>query len=95
MLEREKKRKTLSFKYLIKRKFILNKFKTVQSLEEIFILNKYLQKFPKNSIIHRVKNRCWKTGKPRGFLRFFGLCRNAFRELALECLLPGITKSSW
>jgi small subunit ribosomal protein S14 len=95
MLEREKKRKKLVIKYSEKRKIILNKLKKVESLEEIFTLNEELQKLPRNSSKTRVRNRCWKTGRPRGYYRYFGLCRNALRELAHECVLPGIIKASW
>jgi small subunit ribosomal protein S14 len=65
------------------------------SLEETFSLNEKLQKLPRNSSRIRLRNRCWKTGRPRGYFRFFGLCRNALRELANDCFLPGITKASW
>lgn len=95
MLERETKRKKLVTKYSEKRKEILSKLKTVSSLEEIFSLNEKLQKLPRNSSRIRLRNRCWKTGRPRGYFRYFGLCRNAVRELAHECLLPGVTKASW
>ena len=73
----------------------LNQLKKTSSLEEIFILSKTLQKLPKDSSPIRLRNRCWKTGKPRGYSRFFGLCRNALRELAHDCFLPGVTKASW
>ncbi len=43
----------------------------------------------------RVRNRCMKCGRPRGYYRRFGLCRICFRELALEGKLPGVVKSSW
>ena len=95
MLERETKRKKLVIKYSEKRKEILNQLKKVSSLEEIFSLNEKLQKLPRNSSRIRLRNRCWKTGRPRGYFRYFGLCRNAVRELAHECLLPGVTKASW
>jgi small subunit ribosomal protein S14 len=95
MLEREKKRKKLVLKYSEKREFILNELKNVKSLEEIFILNEKLQKLPRNSSRTRLRNRCWKTGRPRGYFRYFGLCRNAVRELAHDCLLPGVIKASW
>jgi small subunit ribosomal protein S14 len=95
MLEREYKRKKLVTKYSEKRKNILNKLKNANSLEEKFSLNEKIQKLPRNSSSIRIRNRCWKTGKPRGFFRFFGLCRNVIRELAHECVLPGVTKSSW
>lgn len=44
---------------------------------------------------HRVHNRCMRCGRPRGYLRRFGLCRICFRELALEGQIPGVIKSSW
>ena len=95
MLQREVKRKELVRKFSEKRKIILSELKKAQSLEEIFTLNEKLQKLPKNSAPNRVRNRCWKTGKPRGYSRFFGLCRNALRELAHDCFFPGVTKASW
>lgn len=54
-----------------------------------------LQKLPKNASPVRLRNRCSVTGKPRGFIREFGLCRNQFRQLASEGKIPGVTKSSW
>ena len=54
-----------------------------------------LQKLPKNSSAVRVHNRCMLTGKPRGYMRQFGLCRNQFRQLASDGKIPGVTKSSW
>ncbi|MEN9394774.1 MAG: hypothetical protein RL362_995 [Bacteroidota bacterium] len=54
-----------------------------------------LQKLPKNSSKVRVHNRCQLTGRPRGYMRQFGLCRNQFRELALEGRIPGVKKASW
>ena len=95
MLQRETKRKKLVTKYSEKRKNILNQLKKANSLEEIFLLNEKLQKLPRNSSKNRLRNRCWKTGRPRGYFRYFGLCRNAVRELAHECFLPGVTKASW
>jgi small subunit ribosomal protein S14 len=95
MLEREIKRKKLTSRFEKKRELILEALKKVNSLEQIFELNEKLQKLPRNSSRIRIKNRCWKTGRPRGYSRFFGLCRNAVRELAHDCLLPGVTKASW
>ena len=95
MLEREYKRKKLVTKYSEKRKNILNELKNANSLEEKFSLNEKIQKLPRNSSSIRLRNRCWKTGRPRGYFRFFGLCRNAIRELAHDCFLPGVTKASW
>lgn len=95
MLEREKKRKFLVARFSKKREEILTQLRITESLENIFILNQKLQKLPRNSSKIRLRNRCWKTGRPRGYFRFFGLCRNAVRELAHDCFLPGITKASW
>ncbi|MCI0521352.1 MAG: type Z 30S ribosomal protein S14 [Chloroflexi bacterium] len=43
----------------------------------------------------QVRNRCQKCGRPRGYMRRFGLCRICFRELALDGKIPGVVKSSW
>lgn len=43
----------------------------------------------------RHRNRCWRCGRPRGFLRKFGLCRLCFRQLALNGEIPGVIKASW
>jgi small subunit ribosomal protein S14 len=43
----------------------------------------------------QVRNRCQRCGRPRGYIRRFGLCRICFRELALQGKIPGVTKSSW
>ncbi|MCK5832253.1 type Z 30S ribosomal protein S14 [bacterium] len=43
----------------------------------------------------RAVNRCQRCGRPRGYLRDFGLCRICFRELALKGDIPGVTKASW
>ncbi len=45
--------------------------------------------------VNQVRNRCMKCGRPRGYMRRFGLCRICFRELALDGKVPGVTKSSW
>ncbi|MCS7086982.1 MAG: 30S ribosomal protein S14 [Bacteroidia bacterium] len=54
-----------------------------------------LQKLPRDSSPVRLRNRCLLTGRPRAYLRRFGLCRVKFRELALEGKIPGVTKASW
>jgi small subunit ribosomal protein S14 len=95
MLEREKKRKILVNKFREKRELLKKELKSVELFDEKIGIAKKLQKLPKNSSNIRLRNRCWKTGRPRGYFRFFGLCRNAVREMGHECLLPGLTKSSW
>lgn len=54
-----------------------------------------LAKLPRNSSRVRLRNRCKITGRPRGYMRQFGLCRNMFREWAVMGKIPGVTKSSW
>jgi small subunit ribosomal protein S14 len=54
-----------------------------------------LQKMPRDGSPIRVVNRCRITGRPRGNLQKFGLCRIKFRELALMGKIPGVTKASW
>ena len=54
-----------------------------------------LDKLPRNSSKKRLHNRCKLTGRPKGYMRRFGLCRVKFRDMALEGKLPGVTKSSW
>ncbi|MDX1918052.1 MAG: type Z 30S ribosomal protein S14 [Candidatus Caenarcaniphilales bacterium] len=43
----------------------------------------------------KLRNRCWRCGRPRGFIRDFGICRICFREMAHTGLIPGVRKSSW
>ncbi len=54
-----------------------------------------LDKMPKNSSAVRLKNRCRITGRPKGYIRFFGISRVHFRKLALAGKIPGLTKASW
>ena len=51
------------------------------------------KKVPKMAVRHR--NRCWRCGRPRGYLRKFGMCRLCFRQLALNGEIPGVVKASW
>jgi small subunit ribosomal protein S14 len=54
-----------------------------------------LSRLPRDSSSVRLRNRCALTGRPRGYLRMFGICRNQFRQLALEGKIPGVKKASW
>jgi small subunit ribosomal protein S14 len=54
-----------------------------------------LDKLPRNASPVRLHNRCKLTGRPKGYMRKFGVCRNVFREMASEGKIPGVTKSSW
>ncbi|NCI49883.1 30S ribosomal protein S14 [Sediminibacterium roseum] len=54
-----------------------------------------LDKLPKNASPVRLKNRCQLTGRPRGYMRYFGLSRIMFRDMALNGQIPGVKKASW
>jgi len=54
-----------------------------------------LRKLPRDSSATRVRNRCSMSGRPRAFLRQFGLSRIALRDMALNGLIPGVRKASW
>jgi small subunit ribosomal protein S14 len=56
---------------------------------------KALDELPKNSSSVRLKNRCQMTGRPRGFIRYFGISRVALRDMALNGKIPGLKKASW
>ncbi|KMZ60765.1 30S ribosomal protein S14, chloroplastic [Zostera marina] len=95
MIEREKKRILLMKRYSAKRSLLLKEYQTEKNFNRKFGIHSKLQKLPRNSSKLRIRNRCWKTGRPRGVFRDFGLSRHVFREMAHNCLLPGVTKSSW
>ncbi len=54
-----------------------------------------LDKLPRNASPVRLRNRCKLTGRPRGYMRKFGICRNVFRDMASDGKIPGLTKASW
>ena len=95
MIQREKKRERLIAKYAEKRNRIKETLKGKISFNERIELYKKLEKLPRNSSQTRHRNRCWATGRSRGFYKDFGLSRHVLRELAHEGNIPGITKSSW
>ncbi len=84
VIARERKRQRMVAKYAALRK----KLKEEGNYEA-------LDKLPRNASPVRLHNRCKLTGRPRGYIRRFGICRVKFRELALEGKIPGITKASW
>ncbi len=96
MILREIKRKKLFKKYnKIKNnlKKIIKNPKTSLKIKEIAKCK--IQKIPKNSSISRLRNRCWITGRSRGYYGMIGMCRNMFRHYAMNGYIPGIKKSSW
>ena len=95
MIERETKREKLVNKYIEQRKHIKKQTKKTLNFEEQLKIQNKLQQLPRNSIPTRLRNRCWLTGRSRGYYRTFGLSRHVLREMAHDCLLPGVKKSSW
>jgi small subunit ribosomal protein S14 len=83
-IARDLKRQKMILKYAAKR----TELKSLGDLDG-------LAKLPRNSSPTRWKNRCIETGRPRGYMRTFGLSRISFREHASKGEIPGITKSSW
>ena len=65
------------------------------SFEEKEVAVARLDGLPKSSSRIRTRNRCFKTGRPRGVIRRFKLSRLSFREMALKGEIPGVTKASW
>nr|AWX53373.1 ribosomal protein S14 [Halochlorococcum sp. NIES-1838] len=95
MIARQKKREKLVAKYKEKRQNLKNQIKKTEFLDQKLAYYEKLQKLPRNSSAVRLNNRCMITGRPQGFYRDFGLSRHVLREMAHQCLLPGVTKSSW
>jgi small subunit ribosomal protein S14 len=95
MIERDKKREGLVVKHLAKRELLKNELKSATSFQDRLALYKKFEKLPRNSSPSRQRNRCWVTGRSRGFYRDFGLSRHVLREMAHDGLIPGLTKSSW
>jgi small subunit ribosomal protein S14 len=95
MIQREKKREQLVVKHKAKRELLKNELQNVDSFADRLVLYKKFEKIPRNSSPSRHRNRCWVTGRSRGFYRDFGLSRHVLREMAHDGLIPGLTKSSW
>lgn len=95
IIVRQLKRKNLFQKYKKKRQNLIKQIKKVSSLKEKFLLQKKLEKLPRDSTKNRLKNRCWHTGRSRSVMNDFGLSRHSLREMAHNGFLPGVTKSSW
>ena len=81
---RQRKREVMTAKYAVKRAAL----KAAGDYKALDLL-------PKNASPVRLRNRCQLTGRPRGYMRHFALCRNMFRDMASQGKIPGVTKSSW
>ena len=99
MKARERKRERLAARYAAKREELTKILKSPDTSDEMseakWEAMMKLQKLPKNSAKVRVHNRCGLTGRPRGYMRQFGISRVTFREMALDGKIPGVKKSSW
>ena len=96
MKAREVKRAKLVEKYAEKRKNLKESIKMAEVKGEIdYESIAALAKLPRNSNPVRMHNRCSITGRPKGYMRYFGLSRIQFREMASNGLLPGVKKASW
>lgn len=81
---RQRKREAMSAKYAQKRTAL----KAAGDYKALDLL-------PKNASPVRLRNRCQLTGRPRGYMRHFGISRNMFRDMASQGKIPGVTKASW
>lgn len=95
MIQREIKRERLIEKYAAKREKITLALKSNSPYQEKLTQLKNMEAIPRNSAPSRHRNRCWVTGRSRGFYKDFGLSRHVLREMAHDGLIPGLTKSSW
>jgi small subunit ribosomal protein S14 len=95
MIQRDIKRERLIKKYEAKRNSLKEKLSSNQSYKEKIQIYKKFEQIPPNSAASRYRNRCWVTGRSRGFYRDFGLSRHVVREMAHEGIIPGLKKSSW
>lgn len=95
MKAREVKRAKLVARYAEKRKALKTIINTAEDPADAFEAAQKLQKLPNNSNPIRLHNRCSMTGRPKGYMRQFGVSRIQFREMASNGLIPGVKKASW
>ncbi len=95
-IEKNERRKQMTAKQAAKRKALADTVRSVKATdEEKRSAQVALQKLPRNGAKARIRNRCQLTGRSRGYVAVFGLSRIAFREMALQGLIPGVRKASW
>ena len=95
MKAREVKRAKLVARYAEKRAALKKIIATSNDPAEAYEASRKLQAIPKNANPIRLHNRCKITGRPKGYMRQFGLSRIQFREMASQGLIPGVKKASW
>ncbi len=95
MKAREVKRAKLVARYAEKRAALKKIIATSDDAAERYEAARALQAIPKNANPIRLHNRCKVTGRPKGYIRQFGISRIQFREMASAGLIPGVKKASW
>ena len=95
MKAREVKRARMVAKYAAKRAELKKIIATTDDPAEAYEAARKLQSIPRNANPIRLHNRCKITGRPKGYMRQFGLSRIQFREMASNGLIPGVKKASW
>ena len=95
MKTRQLKPAQLVARYAEKRAALKKIIATAQDAAEAYEAARKLQAIPKNANPIRLHNRCKITGRPKGYIRQFGLSRIQFREMASAGLIPGVKKASW
>lgn len=96
MIARENKRNKTVIKYAAKRAELKEIIRSPASTQEqVELALAALQKMPRNASSVRLRNRCNQTGRPHGYYRKFGLCRNKLREATMRGDVPGVVKASW
>jgi len=96
VVNREKKRIRTVERYAAKRAALKAAISDLElPEEERHEAREKLQRLPRNSSPVRLRNRCRLTGRPHGYYRKFGLCRNKLREAAMRGDVPGLVKASW
>jgi small subunit ribosomal protein S14 len=95
MINREEKRAKVAKRDTAKRDALKTAILAAADLMDKLGLSQKLAKLDRNGAKTRGRNRCSLTGRPRGYHKRFGLCRNKLRELASAGLLPGVRKASW
>ena len=96
IINREAKRTRLHRKHAGKRAALKKVMRDPESgYEERYAAQEALNRLPRNASPTRLRNRCRATGRPRGFVRKFGLSRTKVREAAMRGDIPGLVKASW
>ncbi len=95
LINKQAKREKMVATYAKKHDALKAKMSVNSTPDERMEAMKKMAKMPRNANKTRLHNRCSVTGRSRGFLSYFGLCRQQVRTLASEGKLPGVRKSSW